>query len=585
MIIGTAALSLPILAHADDTGSGTTDVTVQVADGDENITWSAPTQVPFKATASGTLIGPAPDSIAIKNLSAFSIRVKTMNTMAIEPFHLVDDVDKSTNNNDMMMTWNGVQAKSHVELPDDGTWAMGYQGNKDGSDVLPLTYSASKIARVTADLSKVQKSATISWTVEPTTTIKPEPKPDPNGVAFAVYSADDNSLDFYKRDRKPEVGDTFNGKTVTAIDDVDETKGASSDLSPFTNGRAANTVDIVDNGIKPIDTYGWFSGFSKMESAYMLKLNISSDTDLTGMFSLCSSLEALDLSSWDTSNVTRLSHQYSGNGMFHNCPKLKSVDVSGWDTSNVTCLEYLFESDSSLTTIDGLNNWELSKASDASCLFRGCSSLASLDLSGWKLGSKYKYETGKSDMFENCPRLTYLNLSGWTMTVHNYGNGNGTELSLPSSLRYLDAANLVLPENSSCLFQGLNHLIAISGTSSWYTSNVTDMSGMFEGCQSLEELDVSNWDTSKIISMGEERINYRTGETEYVHGMFQGCSSLYKIDGIASLNTSKVNNMSNLFKDCSQLNVDCSNWNVDNVAFHVDFNTNAPNVIAPNWNA
>ena len=36
-------------------------------------------------------------------------------------------------------------------------------------------------------------------------------------TAFAVYSADDNSLDFYKRAEVPEVGDKFEFKTVTEV--------------------------------------------------------------------------------------------------------------------------------------------------------------------------------------------------------------------------------------------------------------------------------------------------------------------------------------------------------------------------------
>lgn len=147
---------------------GTTDVTVQVAEGDENLAWSVPTQIPMKATAGGTLIGPDADAIAIRNLSAFPIRVKQMNTIAEAPFNLVDDVDKSSGSNDFMMTVNGAAAKQSVELPDDGTWAMGYKGNEKGSDKLPIAISNAKIARVTADLSAAKKAATVTWTVEPT---------------------------------------------------------------------------------------------------------------------------------------------------------------------------------------------------------------------------------------------------------------------------------------------------------------------------------------------------------------------------------------------------------------------------------
>lgn len=167
VVLGLGGLAAVQPAAADD-GGNTTDVTIQVATDDGNLAWSAPTQVPFKATSAGTLIGPSADSIAIKNLSAFPIRVKEMDTRTEAPFNLVDDVDQSSGNNDIMMTWNGVQVKPQVELADDGTWAMGYAGNAEGTDVLPLTVSGAKIARVTADLSQAKKAATVTFTVEPT---------------------------------------------------------------------------------------------------------------------------------------------------------------------------------------------------------------------------------------------------------------------------------------------------------------------------------------------------------------------------------------------------------------------------------
>ena len=174
---------------------GTTDVTVQIAEGDENLAWSVPTQIPMNATASGALIGPGADAIAIRNLSAFPIRVKQMDTTAETPFHLVDDVAKSSGNNDFQMSMNDTAVKQTVELPDDGTWAMGYAGNEDGNDVLPIAISNAKIARVTADLSAAKKAATVTWTVEPTAKdIKQPGATEPGGgdtgaVSEAVQAA------------------------------------------------------------------------------------------------------------------------------------------------------------------------------------------------------------------------------------------------------------------------------------------------------------------------------------------------------------------------------------------------------------
>jgi surface protein len=54
------------------------------------------------------------------------------------------------------------------------------------------------------------------------------------------------------------------------------------------------------------------------------------------MFSYCSSIIELDLSGWDTSNVTDMSY------MFLYSSKLKELDISGWDTSNVKNMKSMF---------------------------------------------------------------------------------------------------------------------------------------------------------------------------------------------------------------------------------------------------
>lgn len=415
--VGLSALAGAAPAVAAD---GTTDVTVQVATDDGNLAWSAPTVVPMRATAAGTLIGPGADALAIRNLSAFPIRVKTMDAQAADPFHLVADVDNSTGNNDFQMSVNGVVAAPSVELADDGTWAMGYAGNADGTDMLPLTVSAAKIARVTEDLSQAKKAATVTWTVEPTEYVKPEPKPDANGVAFAVYSADDKSLDLYKRDRKPEVGGTFNGKTVTELFDLDESDSYSTKSWPWKNPfsdkatKATETVEVVDSGIKPYSTEQWFNSFDKLENAYVAKLDTSNLVNMGQMFAACSSLTGLDLSNWDTSSAV------DADGMFQYCSKLSNLDsIANWDTSNLNTLSDLFWNCKSLTSLD-LSNWNTSGVKKMVETFAGCNALTALDLSGW--------DTSNVDnmcyMFSNCASLaTVGDLSGWdvsNVTVMRY---------------------------------------------------------------------------------------------------------------------------------------------------------------------
>ena len=100
---------------------------------------------------------------------------------------------------------------------------------------------------------------------------------------------------------------------------------------------------------------------------------------------------------------------------------------------------------------------------------------------------------------------------------------------------------------------------------------MSSMSGLFSGCSSLNSLEVSKWNTSKVTSMGS-----------YSDGMFEGCSSLKSLD-LSKCDTSNVVFMNYVFSGCTNLKVDCSKWNVAKVKEHKEFATNAPGVIAPSW--
>ena len=73
------------------------------------------------------------------------------------------------------------------------------------------------------------------------------------------------------------------------------------------------------------------------------------------------------------------------------------------------------------------------------------------------------------------------------------------------------------------------------------------MREMFYKCESLEYLDLSNFDTSNV-----EDMSY----------MFAGCSKLKEIKGITNFNTSKVKNMAGMFSECKSLEyLDLSKFN------------------------
>ena len=93
-----------------------------------------------------------------------------------------------------------------------------------------------------------------------------------------------------------------------------------------------------------------FSGCSSLTSLDLSSFNTSKVTTMSGMFSGCSSLTSLDLSSFNTSKVTTMS------GIFEGCSSLANLDLSNLNTSNVTNMEWMFNNCSKLTTTINIMN-------------------------------------------------------------------------------------------------------------------------------------------------------------------------------------------------------------------------------------
>ena len=345
--------------------------------------------------------------------------------------------------------------------------------------------------------------------------------------AFAVYSADDGSLNFYKRSGVPAAGDTFEGKTVTKV-----YKGIETMTSRPWSGYASKikTATVVDEGIQPKSTARWFYNFSNMTQCDISKLDTSNLTDPNCMFSSCSSLTSLDLSGWDTSSLTNTYCMFSycsnlttvgdlsgwntsnlanTSNMFSKCSNLSSVgDLSGWNTSNVTDMGYMFSKCSKLTSTD-LSNWDTSSVTNMYGLFADCSALTSLDLSGWDTSSL----TNASSMFYRCASLTTLNLSSWDTSSLTNASMMFYNCKALTTLD-LSGWNTSSLATASYMFSDCSNLSSVGDLSGWNTSNVTDMSGMFVRCSNLTSLDLSDWDTSNVTTMS---------------AMFSSCSRLQEV--------------------------------------------------------
>lgn len=104
-------------------------------------------------------------------------------------------------------------------------------------------------------------------------------------------------------------------------------------------------------------------------------------------------------------------------------------------------------------------------------------------------------------LFSYCSKLISLDLS-------NFNTSNVADMSnmfemCADKIIGLSNWNTSKVVDMSYMFANYENTIHISDLSNWDVSNVTDMSNMFASCDIAEdELDLSNWDTSKVTDMG-----------------------------------------------------------------------------------
>ena len=297
----------------------------------------------------------------------------------------------------------------------------------------------------------------------------PTNKPDKytrTKTAFAVYSADDQSLTFYKRFATPAAGGVFEGKTATGVYTGFETQQFDGYLSnvPWLSYQSnVKTVTVADEGIAPVSTANWFYSFTNVESINLSKLDTRNVTSMYCMFRGCKTLTTLDVSSFSTANVKNMG------SMFDGCSALTSLDLSSFDTTNVTNMRSMFFDCKALTAL-GVSSFATEKVTNMYGMFYNCGSLTSLDVSHFDTSNA----TNMSNMFYGCAALPALDvLSFDTDKVTDMGS----------------------------MFYGCKTLTTLD-VSSFSTANVTNMSWMFNECKALTALDLSSFSTENVTNMG-----------------------------------------------------------------------------------
>ena len=284
------------------------------------------------------------------------------------------------------------------------------------------------------------------------------------------------------------VGALTNG--VQSITEISFERTAPTGYS--NSGKKINNIEVYANGTKvafvsaknivaPTNSSYLFSNtnssyyLTNLTSISFNNFDTKMATDMSHMFSNCSSLTSLDLSTFDTSNVKIM------NDMFTYCSLLTSINLTGkFTTDNVTALQFMFTGCSKLTRID-LSNFETNKVTNFTGIFSGCGDLEELDLSSFNFSSA----TSLSSMFNYCSGLTNIKVD-WS-TITNKVKSLDAMLRGCSSLKALDLRTL-------------------------NTSGVTVFTNMFNGCSSLQDLDLTNF----VISSSSTVTDMLTGATNIV---------------------------------------------------------------------
>ena len=182
------------------------------------------------------------------------------------------------------------------------------------------------------------------------------------------------------------------------------------------------------------------------------------------MFSLCSQIRTIDLTNFNTKNVTNMSY------MFYSCVSLENLDLTNIDTQNVTNMRGMFSYCQFLKELN-ISSFKTQNVSNMNNMYSYCQNLEKLNLSNFDTHNV----TDLSEMFRNCKRLIDLDLT-------KFNTKNVIDMSL--------------------MFHNCYSLKNIN-LSNFETPNLTTISHMFNSCKNLEYLNLDKFNIKKVIETSD----------------------------------------------------------------------------------
>ena len=158
------------------------------------------------------------------------------------------------------------------------------------------------------------------------------------------------------------------------------------DKSTETFMSAVPTLDVSCFDTSKMTTmFRMFDGMSSIQTLDTSGFDVSGLTDtpaLDVIFRGCKSLKSIDTTFIERALLLE-GNKFSIGQIFSRCSSLTALDVSGWNTQNVTSMEYAFYGCSSLTALD-VSEWNTQNVTNMSSMFANCGNLTNLIFGpGW----------------------------------------------------------------------------------------------------------------------------------------------------------------------------------------------------------
>ena len=174
----------------------------------------------------------------------------------------------------------------------------------------------------------------------------------------------------------------------------------------FYDGARTDYLEEILNACRDVTSCAYmFYNCTDLISIDLSNFDTSNVSTMSNMFRLCRGITSIKFSSKDTPFLNNISY------MFSNCADLENVILGGINTSKVKDMRNVFNACSNLTEVD-LSTFDTSSVTRMDNMFSSCSKLIEIDLSNFDTSNV----TNMANMFNSASALTKANISGFTST-------------------------------------------------------------------------------------------------------------------------------------------------------------------------